>query len=369
MMRATLFTALAVGTAASLGCAGAPDPELTATPQTTVLSVNDARIGSLSGVQVRVSPVTQTSRYQNEAEYRPAHVEIRNRSDRPLRVRYDAFALEAGGAPQAGAVPVLLIDRAGDNMPGVGGLSGAAWERRDFEIAGDYAVLYPDMPAYEGAFEATTVDAYRSRAGSAEPAGIRDQELLASTIPEGVIRPGGRVEGTLWFENIDQADSTLAFTMDLVDASTGEEFGTIQVPFDLTRSTLQRGSETWEARDPGAAETVDVTTVITTADPTSYESRRVQLNNVKVQKRVNDRVFWVGPDGGQWLLVTHGDPTGLGPISAVALQEGQSVTVVGTLREPPTGSEARAAWRLDQAGAEMLGRSRLYLVADDVRTY
>ena len=367
-MRATMFTALVVGAAASLGCAGGPDPELTATPQTTVLSVNDARIGSLSGVQVRVSPVTQTSRYQNEAEYRPAHGEIRNRGERPLRVRYDAFALEAGGTAQAGAVPVLLIDRSDDNMPGVGGLSTEAWEQRNFEIAGDYAVLYPKMRVYEGAFEATTVDAYRSRAG-AEAGGIRDSDLLASTIPEGVIMPGGRVAGTLWFDNLAQADSTLVFTMDLVDASTGEEFGTIQVPFDLTRSTLARGSETWTAPDPGAAEPVDVTVLVTTPDPDSYTSRRVQLANVRVQKRVSDRVFWVGPDGGQWLLVTHGDPTTVGPISASALQEGQTVTVIGTLREPPTASEARAAWHLDQAGAEMLGRSRLYLVADDVRAY
>ena len=370
MMRATLFTALAVGTAASLGCAGSPEPELTATPQTTVLSVNDARIGSLSDVQVRVNPITETSRYQNEPEYHPARVEIRNRGDRPLRVRYDAFALEAGGTAQAGAVPVLLIDRADDNMPGIGGLSGAAWEQRDFEIAGDYAVLYPDMQAYEGAFEATTVDAYRSRAGDREPMSIHDEELLASTIPEGVIMPGGRVEGIVWFEDLVQtADSTLVFTMDLVDASTGEEFGTIEVPFDASRSTIQRGTEVWERRDPGAAETVDVTTIITAADPDAYASRRVQLDNVRIQKRVSDRVFWVGPDGGQWLLVTYGDPTGLGPISATALEEGQSVTVMGTLREPPTATEARAAWRLDQAGAEMLGRSRLYLVADDVRSY
>ena len=368
MMRATLFTALAVGTAASLGCAGSPDPELTARPQTTVLTINDAPAGRLAGVQVHVSPLTQRSRYQNEAEYHPARVEIRNASGRPLRVRYDAFALQSGGTAQSGPVPVLLIDRAGDNMPGMGGLSGEAWDQREYEIAGDYAVIYPDMQAYEGAFEVTSVDAYRSRAGG-EPSGLRDRDLLASTIPEGVIRPGGRVEGTLWFEKLDQADSTLMFTMDLVDASTGEEFGTIEVPFDLTRSSLERGTEMWEARDPGAAETVEVTTILTTGDPMAYTSRRVQLNNVRVQKRVSDRVFWVGPDGGQWLLVTHGDPTGIGPISATALQEGQSVTVTGTLREPPTASEARASWRLDQAGAEMLGRSRLYLVADEVRTY
>ena len=367
MMRATLYTALAVGTAASLGCAGGPDPELTAAPQTTVLSVNDARIGSLSGVQIRVSPITQTSRYQNEAEYRPARVEIRNRSERPLRVRYDAFALQAGGTMQAGPVPVLLID-AGRDIPGMGGLSGEEWDQRSFELSGDYAVIYPDRKVYEGEFEGTTVDAYRSRSGG-EVSGLRDRALLASTIPEGVIMPGGRVEGTLWFDNVAQADSTLVFTMDLVDASTGEEFGTIEVPFDLSRSMVQRGSETWAAPVPGAAEPVDVTVLVTTTDPDSYTSRRVRLDNVRIQKRVSDRVFWVGPDGGQWLLVTHGDPTGLGPISATALQEGQTVTLVGTLREPPTASEARAAWRLDQAGAEMLGRSRLYLVADDVRTY
>jgi hypothetical protein len=363
-------TALAVGTAASLGCAGAPDPEVAAVPQTRTLTVNDAHVGSLSGVQVRVAPASHTSRYQNEVAYRPAQIEIRNESGRPLRVRYDAFALAPAGGERTGPVPVLLMDASGGDIPGMGGLSGEAWKHRNFEIASAYAERYPDIEAYEGAFEATTLDAYRAAGpGGVEPSGLRDRQLLANTIPEGVLMSGGHVSGILWFESIDQADTSVVFTMDLVDASTGEQFGTIDVPFDLTRSRLEPGTETWDPDMANAAEPVDVMVVLNASDPASYESRRVQLQSARVQKVVSDRVFWVGPDGGQWLLVTHGDPTVVGPISATPVQEGQTVTLIGTLRRPPGAAEARASWRLDQTGADMLSRSRLYLVADDVRAY
>lgn len=366
MMRATMMTALAVGTAASLGCAGGQDPALGAEPQqpqTTMLAVNDAEIGRQSGVQIRVSPVSRTSRYANEGAQRPVHLEIRNESGRPLSIRHEAIALEHSGGEPMAAVPVV---RLAEDVPGVAGAP-IEFEQREFRIASEYAERYPDIPVYEGAFEVTAIDAYR--AGEAmEPIGLRDVELLADALPEGVLMSGGRVAGVVWFSEIP-GDSTLAFSMDLVDASTGEQFGEIRVPVDLSGSMLQPGTETWDPNMADAAEPVDVMVVLNASDPSSYESRRVQLQNVRVQKVVSDRVFWVGPDGGQWLLVTHGDPTSMGPISATPIQEGQTVTLVGELRTPPGAAQARAAWRLDQTGADMLGRSRLYLVADDVRTY
>lgn len=370
MMRATLIAALAVGTAATAGCAGGQEPELAAQPRTNMLQVNGAEVGSQAGVQIRVAPVMRTSRYTNEADYRPVHVEIRNESEHPLRIGYDNFTLEGPGAASAEAVPVLWIDDSGRDIPGIGGAATLGWGHRNFEVAGDYAEMYPALRAYEGDFRSTTVDAYQARQPSGIPPSVlRDSLLLLESIPEGVVRPGGRIEGMLWFEAIEGADSTLTFTADLVNAQTGMEFGRITVPLALSRSGIERGSETWMERDPSAAETVEVSAIIMAPDPAAYEARRVQLNNVRVQKLVSDRVFWVGPDGGQWMLVTHGDPTAVGPISGSALQEGQSVTLIGTLRAPPTASEARASWRLDQTGAEMLGRSKLYLVADEVRSY
>lgn len=370
MMRATLIAALAVGTAVTAGCAGGQEPELAAEPRTNTLQVNGAEVGAQAGVQIRVAPVMRTSRYANEADYRPVEVEIRNESEHPLRIGYDNFALEGPGAASANAVPVLWLDDSGHDLPGIGGAATLGWGQRNFEVAGDYAEMYPALRAYEGDFRSTTVDAYRARRPSGiEPSVLRDSMLLLASIPEGVIRPGGRVEGMLWFDAMEGDPASVTFTADLVNARTGQQFGEITVPIDLTRSGIQRGSETWMERDPSAAEPMEVSAILMAPDAAAYTDRRVQLNNVRVQKLVSDRVFWVGPDGGKWLLVTHGDPTAVGPISGVALQEGQMVTLIGTLRPPPNASEARASWRLDQAGAEMLGGTRLYLVADDVRGF
>lgn len=371
MMRAPLMTALALGTAASLGCAGGQDPEVAAEPQaapTQTLSLGGAEIGRQSGVQVRVAPATRTSRYQNEAAgFRPVHVEIRNESGRPLVVRHEEFELQQAAGEALVSVPVLRIS--GD-IPGIGGAP-IEFEQRDFEIAQEYSEIYPDLPVYEGEFEVTAVDAYRA-AEAMEPVGLRDAQLLADALPEGVLRSGGRVAGTIWFEELPAAapgDSTMAFAMDLVDASTGEEFGEVRIPVDLSSATLELGTETWDANAMESAEPLDVTVLVTSPDPLSYAERRVQLDNVKVQRVVSDRVFWVGPDDGEWLLVTHGDPTAVGPISARPIEEGQSVTLIGVVTEAPVASQARAAWRLDQEGASRLGRTRVYLVADDVRSF
>jgi hypothetical protein len=53
--------------------------------------------------------------------------------------------------------------------------------------------------------------------------------MLAKAIPEGVIEANGRLTGFLYFQQV-QGD-TVTFTMELVDAKTGESFGHIQIPF------------------------------------------------------------------------------------------------------------------------------------------
>lgn len=244
MMRAPLTTLLALGTAASLGCSRAEsDMEIGAEPERTTVTVNDAEVATAAGVQVRAMPVTRTSRYQNEMEYLPVHLEIRNRSDQPLRLRYDAFALGPGGAD---AVPVHWLDQAQTGMPGIGGLPASGWRESGYEVAGEYADLFPDATPYEGEFEETTVDAYRARGGAGELGAFRDRELLADVIPEGVIRPGGFVDGTVWFERPDDVTGAVPLTLELVNAESGERFGEIRVSLDLSRAMVERGSETWQ---------------------------------------------------------------------------------------------------------------------------
>ena len=54
--------------------------------------------------------------------------------------------------------------------------------------------------------------------------------MLNLALPEAVLGNGAKVTGFLYFEKIGEADR-YTFEMDLVDAKTGERFGTVNIPF------------------------------------------------------------------------------------------------------------------------------------------
>ena len=62
--------------------------------------------------------------------------------------------------------------------------------------------------------------------------------MVQKALPEGVLEPGGRMAGVLYFENVDIGDvngddDMGRFSMDLVDASTTRAIGTISIPLEI----------------------------------------------------------------------------------------------------------------------------------------
>ncbi|MGH9559639.1 MAG: hypothetical protein ACRD30_10400 [Bryobacteraceae bacterium] len=55
--------------------------------------------------------------------------------------------------------------------------------------------------------------------------------MIRKAIPEGVVNPGGHVEGYLYFQKIPKDTQNLIFIARLNDARTHAEFGTIRIPF------------------------------------------------------------------------------------------------------------------------------------------
>jgi hypothetical protein len=73
-----------------------------------------------------------------------------------------------------------------------------------------------------------TSDVIEEVAG-AEPQELERRERLYRALPEGVLEPGGRVTGFLYFEDIDVGkDDKATFVTDLVNASTGQTVGAIR---------------------------------------------------------------------------------------------------------------------------------------------
>jgi hypothetical protein len=154
-------------------------------------------------------------------------VTIMNKSERPLRIRYDEFTLVHPSGFVAAALPPLSIR--GTALVPVQ-TRGFLYDR--FWVAPYYARYYPWASPWNGpfAFDPWYYDSYYSYWRQPLPT----QDMLAKAIPEGVIEANGHLTGFLYFQQV-QGD-TVTFTMELVDAKTGESFGSVQMPF-VVRTT------------------------------------------------------------------------------------------------------------------------------------
>jgi hypothetical protein len=61
------------------------------------------------------------------------------------------------------------------------------------------------------------------------------KSMLRRGIPEGVVNNGGFIRGFLYFQKPSSGDHSLEFTAKLVDARSGQQLGTIRVPFIVER--------------------------------------------------------------------------------------------------------------------------------------
>jgi hypothetical protein len=50
-------------------------------------------------------------------------------------------------------------------------------------------------------------------------------------LPEGMLSPGGKAEGFVYFEALDRDAGTVTISVDVVDAHSGETVGTARIPF------------------------------------------------------------------------------------------------------------------------------------------
>ena len=60
--------------------------------------------------------------------------------------------------------------------------------------------------------------------------------MLSEALPEGVVQDGGSVSGFVYFQSVTGRESAVQFEMNLVDASGGEAFGVIAIPFQTAKT-------------------------------------------------------------------------------------------------------------------------------------
>ncbi len=182
--------------------------------------------------------------------FTPIQVTIENQSGHPLRVSYEDFKLvgqsgfayaaippmqakgvvsaSAGPSPRAAVAPVGF-------QPGGLVVVPAATRiyHQHFFVAPYFSWYYPGWPAWPYAFPYDPF--YYDRMYAYWPERLPTQDMLSNALPAGVLNNGGRIFGFLYFQGIADRESRVSFEEQLVDASSGQPFGRVSLPFEVQK--------------------------------------------------------------------------------------------------------------------------------------
>jgi len=257
-MRVSLgWGAALLGLGLLAGCAH-DEPELKpAASALEVPGVESAATASIQGVHVDVDADAWEADPENLDTVLPLKVTVENDSGRPLRLRFREFALVGPQGSRLAALPPLTLDGValvntpsadlepediGDSAEAKQGIGGAGLEpmpleapvEPDFEAHGYYvSPTYGDfwrgLQPWAGAFPADPLyyDTYLAQ----WPVNLPTEDMLRRALPEGVVVNGGEVSGFLYFQDVPPGMESVSFQFDLVDADSGQQFGTVRIPF------------------------------------------------------------------------------------------------------------------------------------------
>jgi len=224
-----LVILLALGGCAPLQLRPAPGAQL-------VTDLPLAASDQQAGVQVTV----QAEAWRGNPEHldralTPFKVTIDNGSDDPLRICYEDFVLETGRSIQHLPLPPLhirgeVIELADSPVYLPRYAIVPRFTHRGFLVSRWYLPYYSGLTPwdYPWAINHAYYDIYYPRWAVKLPT----EEMIARAIPEGVIEPGGKVSGFLYFPALENDVSRVTFMANLSTAQKEELLATIRVPFE-----------------------------------------------------------------------------------------------------------------------------------------
>lgn len=150
----------------------------------------------------------------------PVEVTIENDGNRPVALRHDNFLLSSSlGVIYPALTPIVSLQRDVDT------LRNRSFEQSKFRVDPRYAAAYGISPAAEPFYDEPdepSIDDYGE--------GLPTPEMLQQGIPEGVLLPGGRVRGFLYFPPTGARVNNVRLLFRVATPS-GEPMGEVALPF------------------------------------------------------------------------------------------------------------------------------------------
>jgi hypothetical protein len=194
--------------------------------------------GGATSSAAGVTVVTMTPDFPGivdiESAVTPIKVKITNKGTTPVRIRYADFKLSAPDGTAYAALPLYKIDSSvttslpvGDYYP----IADPAFRWNRFRVAPYYAGLYPGLPWYHGGFYGAPYgwDYYDTAFANVD---LPTPEMRRNVLPEGVLDPGGSLEGWLYFQHVPPSKKSVTFEA-TINSERGANLGQLSIPYDF----------------------------------------------------------------------------------------------------------------------------------------
>ena len=188
---------------------------------------------SAEGVRVLTQTVAWPGETPIQRGVTPLQVRIENNSNIPIDVRYRDLTLLGPEGKRYNAVPPYRIEGSISDPEAVsafGPIARPAFTYSRFEIAPFYDTTYPTVSVYADLF-VYDPHYYDTAYRYWEKTELPTLEMLERAMPEGVVQPGGNVEGWVYFQKIPAESKRVVLRTDIVNSRTGEEFAEVRIPY------------------------------------------------------------------------------------------------------------------------------------------
>jgi hypothetical protein len=198
-----------------------------------------AAVSSVEGVRIVARGNVWPGQTEILQDTTPLRIRVENGSSVPVRLRYSDFALIGPDGKRYAAIPPFHFEGTvadADPTTDQPTVEDPEFDHSGFSIAPFYRSIHPDLAVWQGGFP------YESRYHALyqqywEGLPWPTPTMLRHALPEGVIAPGGDVDGYVYFERVDLDQSRVHLRADVVDPETGRILGEVTIPFDVLFET------------------------------------------------------------------------------------------------------------------------------------
>ena len=174
----------------------------------------------------------------------PVRVQLENHGERPLRISPEHFELVGGSRFRYAAMPLFELHKADDATA-----TGGSGLEEDVEATtraqghnttttlgwGGGGRPGPWGPWGWSGYYDPFWDPFYGPQSRREPEPLPTQDMVRQALPQGTLEPGGTLSGFLYFHDVSSREGSVTLEARLVDARTGEQFGTLAIPFSVER--------------------------------------------------------------------------------------------------------------------------------------